>query len=485
MSSKKPSNLLAAITYAVGDLLTKGAKFILLPLYLYYFSAEEIGALAILQAVSLGLTPLFTNGISMAVARFYQEYEPRSEQLVATLLVISLVVSGIGTTLFAALFLFLPFPRGAYFATPIVLAWLLSGFLRANSTILERRYVIRGEAMYYRSLTFAQFAFSTAIIFVLVIFTDMKLLGIAIGECLAYGITLAYLGVSLLRKWKPDFGIIRSDVLWRYTYPLAGHAIFVWALSYADRLVLGRFVGLAELGVYHIGYVLATIMSTVALSIKNAWLPDFFRLADEDKDRGEKFSTWLASYYQFILLVAAGMICLGPPLATPFLQSGYLASLPIMKWVVIALIPHAMMVVLLNPLYHACRTKTIAAISASALIVNVVAMYTFIPLFGISGAAMASVLAYGTAAIATYHQASREYTLNMPWARMMNSTVAFLLIVFVSTLSFGDWFESLACNSVWLILYLAAILFTPGVFITPSDRDRILAKIRFRSIPTR
>ncbi len=476
----KRSNTLSAVTYAVGDLLTKGAKFLLLPLYLAYLTPEQIGALAILQSVSLGMAPMFTNGISMAITRFYQEYEPRSEQLVATLLAISLAISTIGTSLFAAAYFFLPSSPDSLFTPVIVLAWLFSGFLRANSLVLERRYMIRGEALRYRTLTFTQFAFSTAIIFPLVIFTESKLLGIAIGEILAYGATLFYLSQSLLRKFKPNFGMIRTDIIWKYTYPLAIHAIFIWALSYADRFVLGRYVGLKELGTYHIGCLAASVIPTIGLAIKNAWLPDFFRFAERDRQSGAQFASWIANYYTFMLAFSASAICIVPSLIKPFVADSYQASFSVMKLVIIAMVFQSLMTVLLNPLYIANRTKTVASITGLALFVNVTAMFALIPSFGIFGAAVASVFAYAVAALGAYWEASKEYALNAAVSKIFFSTAWFGVIVAANIFLTAHGPTSLLWNIALLAIYIAVILLMPKFFLADQYRRQLFSTIHWR-----
>ncbi|MGB7328720.1 MAG: oligosaccharide flippase family protein [Rubripirellula sp.] len=474
VTPKRQSNWLAAFTYAIGDLLTKGAKFILLPLYLRYLTPDQIGALAVLQAISVGLTPVFSSGISMAVPRFSHDYQPRSEQLVATLLCVCLFVSGIGTALLAAAYLILPVEWGELFGVATVLLWLLSGFLRANSTILERRYVIRGEALNFRSLTFLQFALSTALIFAFTLMTDLGLLGIAIAESFAYGVTLVILSVRLFYHAKPDPKIIDWNGTWVYSYPLAIHACMIWAVCYADRLVLSSYVDLPALGIYHVGYMLATVLSTIALSIKNAWLPNFFKDGSEDQQAGKMFSSWLMNYFSFVLFFALGMICIGPLLARSFLTEEYVASLDVMKVILVALVFHAMFIVLLNPLYLACRTKTIAGISAVALGVNLIAMIGLIPITGIFGAAIASIFGYAIACGLAYWQAGKHYALNIDWMLIIRASVLFLVVAGSSVIEHESLFVHAVISVCSILVYIVICVGVPNCFLLEEERRRVL-----------
>lgn len=477
---KKRSNLLSAATYAAGDLLTKGAKFLLLPLYLAYLTPEQIGALAILQSVSLGMAPMFTNGISMAVTRFYQDYEPRSEQLVATLLVVGLAISIIGTGLLILTYYLLPLSPDTLFSPTIVVAWLLGGLLRSNSLILERRYMIRGEALRYRTLTFIQFGVSVATIFPLVILTDLNLLGIAIGEIFAYGLTLLYLSSSLLRQHAPDYKMIRARTLWHYSYPLAIHSIFVWALSYSDRFILRYYVGLDEIGSYHIGYLLASIVPTISLAIKNAWLPNFFRSAEHDRQSGTQFANWLANYYVFILAFSMLAICITQPLAEALLPENYQTSITVTKLVIIAMVFQSLMTVLVNPLYYANRTKTVAAITGLSLLTNIIAMIALVPLFGISGAALASTLAYGFAAFGTYWEASKEYVLTAAVGKLVAGTAWFSIVATASIIFDTHASLNLLYGTALFAVFIVVILSWPKHFLADKNPIQSLSTAYWR-----
>jgi O-antigen/teichoic acid export membrane protein len=481
--SKKQSNGLAAVTYALGDLLTKGAKFLLLPLYLAYFTADEIGALAALQAVSLGITPMFTAGISMAVTRFYQEYEPRSEQLVATLLVVGIAIASLGAGAIALAYLLLPIQWGPYFDTATVMIWLFSGFLCSISQILERRFIIRGEALNFRALTFSQFCFSTALIFVLVLCTDLRLFGIALAESIAFGGTFCFLAIRLLSKHRPDFSLINWRSIWRYASPLAFHAFCTWAVCYADRVILGQFVPLATVGVYHIGYLCATVVSIISLSIKNAWLPDFFRQAEGDQETGSRFSDWLVSYYAFILTLVIGVVCLGPPAAELFLPENYSESLIIIKMISVSLIFHAMLIALLNPLYYHCRTKTIALISAGSLVVNIVAMFAFVPIIGIRGAATATILAYASGMTLAYWQAAKHYVMQLQWGLVLRSSLLFSFVFCLSLITPDQWGWRMAWGTLCFLLYVSVTYFASGMFLSKECQTVIsksLERVKLR-----
>ena len=66
--------------YAIGDLLTKGSRFVLIPFYAHAFATEEVGLLAILFAINIAAWTLMSLGFGFGVRRFHSEEEQSPQQ---------------------------------------------------------------------------------------------------------------------------------------------------------------------------------------------------------------------------------------------------------------------------------------------------------------------------------------------------------------------------------------------------------------------
>ena len=75
----------STLIYAVGDLLTKGARIVLIPYYIHSLTKDEIGLWAVLQVVVLATWTLLAFGFGAAIQRFYNDYEDRGDQFVSSL----------------------------------------------------------------------------------------------------------------------------------------------------------------------------------------------------------------------------------------------------------------------------------------------------------------------------------------------------------------------------------------------------------------
>jgi O-antigen/teichoic acid export membrane protein len=472
----------AALIYAVGDLLTKGARFILIPFYVRYLSKEEVGALAILQVISFAIAPVFSGGLPMAVARFYQEYKERGDAFVSSLWCAGLGITALGCSLVCGLVLLMPTSWSDHLAPSLLLLAAFAGFSRSNSSILEKKYIIRQEPMKYRTFTFLQFLSTTGLIFILVAVLKLGLFGAILGEAIGYGIWMLISAGLIFKAARPRFREVNWRNIFTYCVPLAPHVIFMWGISYSDRLILKRYVDFEDLALYNSAYLIASLLPTFTLAMKNAWLPRFFRHADEDRNSGKNFSGVFTLYLAVSLFMALGLVVEAPVLVDVLLTPAYRDSIFTLQMVAIGLTFHAVFIVLINPLYYAQRTKTIALISGSTMTINVLCNFFFIPRMGFNGAALATLYAYAAGAIFCWIASRKVYRLNLEFKRMAVIAALFLTIALAGIavpLERGLWLEGIVRLAATLTFPLLLLLI-PNLVVDRAVLIRLLRTARKR-----
>ena len=75
----------SSLIYAFGDLLTKGARIVLIPYYMASLTKAEIGLWSVLQVAVLATWTLLAFGFGAAIQRFYHDYKDRGDAFVASL----------------------------------------------------------------------------------------------------------------------------------------------------------------------------------------------------------------------------------------------------------------------------------------------------------------------------------------------------------------------------------------------------------------
>lgn len=388
--------------YAIGDLLTKGSRFILIPFYAHTFSTEDVGLLAMLLAVNMAAWTTLALGFGFGVRRFHVEEEESAESADVFL------SSMFWTRAIAALpLLALLLTLGVVFCeqtdtrlpTSLVVITIVSGFFRAGINLYENALMAREQAVRYRAFTFLLFASTTAAIMVAVLAFDLGLTGAICAEAIFTSLWCIGVACHITSKAKPKLGVATRHRV-RCCLPVVPHMLFTWALASSDRLLLERFgISTARIGVYDVGYMLASTLGVFSLAMRSAWFPGFFRTA-KDANANQKYGEVATLYFCVVAAAGVGLVLLAPECVGLVTPDSYAAAVPIMRIVVAGCFFLTIFLAANQPMFFANRTGVIAATSALGLVANLAANYYLIPRYAEYGAAISTIIAYAVMAVA-------------------------------------------------------------------------------------
>ena len=223
--------LSSSLVYALGDLLTKGARFILIPYYIAVFSAGEIGQWGVLQAITIASFTLSTLGLNFATRKFYNPYQDQGDALVSTFWVVRFILS---LPILGLLLLGMFSWQSGYveqsnlIGFPLIAMALISGNLRGGNNLVESWLNICEEAVKYRLFTFLQFLTSTILIIFLVSFLKWGLMGAIAGELIAMATWTVISGFILFSRAAPLKCVINWREIIAYSWPTLPHSFFMW-----------------------------------------------------------------------------------------------------------------------------------------------------------------------------------------------------------------------------------------------------------------
>ncbi|QDT10116.1 Polysaccharide biosynthesis protein [Planctomycetes bacterium K23_9] len=378
--------------------------------------------LGIFQAVSMICWAIATLGFGAAVRRFYRNGDGRTDELlIGRLWLIRLFVASIPISAVACLAWFF----GAKFFTAMPITWvlmaILTGYLRAGTDVVESWYIIREEPVTYRTFTFFRFLSTTALVLGLVVLFDQGVYGAIIGELIGAAVwcfIAGYLALSphkaTSRVAEPEAASQSLQLIFRYSLPIIFHASFLWMLVTLDRLLLQRYVDNSALGVYEIAYMFASLLIVVATSINSAWLPDFFRTAD-DETGPKRFARTADLFFCCVIGCAISLSILSSDFIV-ILTGGraeYAGAASLSRIILIGTLFQCFFMAFAQPLFFTGRTLTLACVSGLGVAVNVVFVLYLAPSMGTMGAAWATAAAYAVmffAMIGIVHQ-----TYRVPW----------------------------------------------------------------------
>ena len=179
-----------------------------------------------------------------------------------------------------------------------------------------------------------------------------------------------------------------------YGYPLIFANIAFWLFSAIDRWMLAYFSSVTETGIYSIAFRLSTIVLFISLALGRAWSPYAMKLRAENTAYKEIYvNVFLLLIY--IMLVAAGTLALfSGEIITLLLPESYAQSAIPLTILCFSIIFQATQQITIIGITIEKKTHLQARIVWIAAFANFALNFFLIPIFGATGAAIATLLSY-------------------------------------------------------------------------------------------
>lgn len=211
------------------------------------------------------------------------------------------------------------------------------------------------------------------------------------------------------------FGIVHLKSLFSFSFWIfltsSGFAIF----GIADTIMIGYFLSNADVGIYRISYQLSTIALLACFALNAVLFPTMSRWAAEGNF--SSIGSTLSRALSFSLVLAVPIIVGGVILSDRLLYFLYGAgfvpgtsALIILLLVQLAITGVMLQTTCLNALDFPKQSFIATGIAA---LLNIVLNITLIPVFGIAGAAFATLLSIGLNAVIVFYFLSRHIPVRL------------------------------------------------------------------------
>lgn len=461
-----------AFVYALGDLLLLASGIVLLPLYTRWLSQSEFGSLELLERVGeLLAIALVLRGVPQGVIVLHRQArsdEERGRVLGAGVL-LALASAAIGTAFLALLAALvsdgLQLPSGTLLSVA-VLASLVEGV----AIVIQAANQARTESTIYVTVALGLFLTKVLLCIVLVAFLGWGIWGVVAASLVR---ALLFAVVLIGREWRrgmlwPDRDALRE--LLHFAWPFVPTGLCFFVLNSADRFFLVRYVDQAEIGIYGLGYRLATLAGMVSMApLFRVWSARMHDVARTPQ--GPRAFARMATYLLGAYLFAGLGLCLFQHDCVRLLAGdAYAASGAVVAPVVLAY-GFCGASTLFDAAFYVMRQTRFKIRIALASTVIMLALYiTLIPTLGLLGAALATLGGFICHATLTYWVAQGVFAVPYEFSRL-----AAMLAVAV-----GIWLASLGLGEGWALapVRLALWLLWP-VFLwlsgltTDAERRRL------------
>lgn len=445
--------------YALGPVGGAAFGIISLPLISWYFPAEDIGRIVLLQTVSSLTILILGLGLDQAYIREYHAAENKAVLFksfaaspFALVILVTLIIAlwnlswpsekvfSLNSNTLGALFL--------VFMAATLLTRFLALILRMNEQAL--------------AFSFSQLTPKFLILLFVLLFIAAGLLADTVALVLAYTaaqvLTAALLVFQTRKELKAAARAGWSDEIHRtglrYGLPLAFGNLAYWGFTSVDRFVLKEMASLEELGIYSMAVSFGAVALIFQSVFSTIWAPLVFKWVKENVNL-DKIGGITLSMTSLILAIIC-IVGIFSPLVTWILPEKY------------APVQFILLSSMLFPLFYTLtevsgiglnvvkKTWLITLVNIAAFTVNFSLLYVLVPELGARGAAIASALSFWVFFLIKTELSSRMW---QPLPRRKIYTSATLcLILCLSYTYFGTKSNYVVFALIWLAGLIALAL---------------------------
>jgi O-antigen/teichoic acid export membrane protein len=412
--------IVTAGAYVSGYALQKAVNFLLIPLWARFLTPEDYGITGTLFAYSGVLSTVLGLGLYGAVVRHYYDHTERSAQtksyvtsvalfeMVASGLVI-LALSAIGPSLWPAL------TGNSIPFDPYVRIMLWSTYTGLVVQVPVSLYQAQQKARQFVSVQYGRFLLGVLTSILFVVALKMGAYGVLMSQLVSGAIVAAVVLYIAARTW-----FVRH-LAWKYVraglsygLPLVPHGLASWILQASDRVILERFVPLAEVGLYNFGYTLGMGMQFLVMGINQAWSPHYFRLMKADPAAEVKIVRVVSVY-----IAAIGGVCLAAVLFVGevvhiLMPPRFYGAVPYVAPVLVGYLFLGLYYFASAPLFYYQRTVYVPFLTGFAAALNIGLNLWLIPVFGAIAAAWVTLGTYCVLFVVAFFAGRRYQRIAYP-----------------------------------------------------------------------
>lgn len=384
--------------YGLGQILSRVASFLLLPLYTRHLLPADYGCIAILDLTSSLLGILIGSGLAAAISRHHFEASDPAGQdrvwwsgltFVAMTATAIVVPTWLARESLARWLLGPGLARGPfYFALSLPTLWLNSVY-----GIPETHLAVRKRSLLAVVLGLVRLLTNVTLNVVFLAVLDLGVAGILCGNL----VTAAALLAAQLVIFRRDRGPFAFDPamiakLWRFGWPLVVTSLLTVLMQQSDRYLLRHFVGIDEVGIFSLAVAFAQAINTMCFDPFNRiWNVTLYEVA-ERPEAGRIYAEVFRYTVCAALLIVLGVVLFARPVIQLMAAPSYAGAAGLVPIVCLAGLLLQVAYLFHGPIRLAKRTARLIPAIAIGVATSLAANLVLIPRFGATGAAWSAVL---------------------------------------------------------------------------------------------
>jgi O-antigen/teichoic acid export membrane protein len=290
------------------------------------------------------------------------------------------------------------------------------------------------------------------------------------------------LGVFYLRRTiKARFDRKILVEMLSFSSPLVLSGIMVWITLYIDRIMINKLLSLREVGLYGVGYRIASIAGLAITGFQGALTPLVFARQQEPETPAQ-----IASIFRIVvvisLLMFLGLALFAKFILEIFTTPDFYDGAKTVVYLVPAILISGMYV-FAPGIGIAKKTKLLVWIGVAGAVLNFALNFLLIPKYGIEGAGLATMLGYLAVFVIQMYFSQMYYKVPHRWVKIIPISLATWVCTLIATKVFiGPWIR-IILNLILLAIFGLSV-FSLGLITSEELRQfKSTVTSRFRTSP--
>ena len=404
-----------SLVYGLAAVLVRAVSILAVPVFTRFLEPADYGAIDIIAVFTGFVTVLVSLEIVQAVARFYPDGTTREDR-----------IGYASTSLWFTLLTYTGFLVIAQAAAPQLASMLLGGADRTD-VLRVALLAIWGTGVFYvaqgqlrwqllaKRYAMSSIAYAVASLGagVFLVVTGFGVAGVFAGQIVGAAVGIALSLWSLRTEYRRSIDWSKLRAMLAFSAPLIPSSLGVLVTLYVDRIAINALLGLDDLGLFGIGFRIASVVTLLSFGVQGALTPLIYTHHRNAGTPGE-----IARIFRFYaagaIVVSLGLGLFSRDLLAVLTTSSYSGGAVVVPLLAPALSLSGMYIFAPGPSI-AKRTVLIAAVNFGGAALNTALNLLLIPVAGITGAAAATLVSAAAVFSANVWLSQRLYPVPHDW----------------------------------------------------------------------
>ncbi len=406
--------------YGLGAIFIKSLAFFTLPIYTRIFSPSEFGVIEMFATIGGILSIFMTMGLDSAQSYYFMEAKNKKtrdiKEVTTSILGLRIVL---GIAVIGVVSILSPFILDFAFETKLPIIYLLivaSSIFFANliSQSLEI-FRLLYKPWHYIALSFGQTILNIGLILYFTYIENMGIYGYFLGSLIASFIVML-IGWVVTRNYR-YFRSLNID-LWKdflkFGAPLVPAGFAIWFMQAGDRWFVMKILGSHDLGIYSVGAKFAMLIALAVEIFRKAWWPIAMDIMH--KPEASEFIRKISFWYILLGSIGAVILALIAPYLVKFLVTEeYHESYKLIGILGWSGIFYGFYLISELGIFKSKKTYLSIITNFTGALLNLLLNYFLIQIFGLIGAAYATIISLMMANIVGMNISNKFLHVKWQW----------------------------------------------------------------------